>query len=87
MSQELLKRQIHLRVQTNGVPKTMTLGSMKHIPLASAYLCQDCSNICNNSRQCPVCASEVLMGLAGVLDREPEEKARLKFLWPPALAA
>ena len=44
-----------------------------HIPLAQAYLCQDCNCVSNCSRRCPACASEVLMGLAGVLDREVEE--------------
>ncbi len=52
--------------------EAMPLVTMQHIPLASAYLCQDCNCIGNNARQCPACASEVLMGLAGVLDREPE---------------
>jgi hypothetical protein len=52
-----------------------------HLPLESAYLCQDCNSISNCSRRCPACASEVLMGLAAVLNREPveeeEEKNRL----------
>jgi len=41
-----------------------------HFPLASAYLCQDCNAVGNNSVQCPACASEVLLGLSGVLNRE-----------------
>lgn len=41
-----------------------------HIPLASAYLCQDCNCVSNCSRRCPACASEVLLGLAGILNRE-----------------
>jgi hypothetical protein len=41
-----------------------------HMPLASAYLCQDCNCVSNCSRRCPACASEVLMGLAGILNRE-----------------
>jgi hypothetical protein len=41
-----------------------------HIPLTAAYLCQDCNCVSNCSRQCPACASQVLMGLAGVLNRE-----------------
>lgn len=49
-----------------GEPKL----SSSHIPLDRAYLCSDCSCVGNNSRTCPACASEVLMGLAGVLDRE-----------------
>jgi len=47
-----------------------------HIPLASAYLCQDCSCVSNCSRRCPACASEVLMGLAGILNREVVEETR-----------
>jgi ferredoxin len=43
-----------------------------HIPLSSAYLCQDCNSIGNCARQCPACASEVLMSLSGVLNREVE---------------
>lgn len=43
-----------------------------HIPLSSAYLCQDCNCVSNCSRRCPACASEVLMGLAGVLNRETD---------------
>jgi len=54
---------------------------MKHlstqiIPLSTAYLCQDCSAVGNCSEQCPACASGVLMGLARVLDRKQEKKAR-----------
>ena len=43
-----------------------------HIPLASAYLCQDCNEIGDNARTCPACASQVLLGLATVLNRESE---------------
>ena len=79
--------------------KIMTFGAMQLIPLSSAYLCQDCNCVGNNARQCPACASGVLMGLAGVLDREtsldretgldretsPEQ--RPSYLEMPALAA
>jgi RNA polymerase subunit RPABC4/transcription elongation factor Spt4 len=47
-----------------------------HIPLSNAYLCGDCNCVSNSSRQCPACASEVLLGLASVLDREVEEVSR-----------
>ena len=50
----------------------MTFAKMQLIPLKSAYLCQDCNCVCNSAEQCPACASEVLMGLARVLDRKPE---------------
>jgi len=79
--------------------KIMTFGAMQLIPLSSAYLCQDCNCVGNIARQCPACASGVLMGLAGVLDREtsldretgldretsPEQ--RPSYLEMPALAA
>jgi hypothetical protein len=42
----------------------------QHIPLAYAYLCQDCNSVGNCAEKCPACASEVLMCLAGVLNRE-----------------
>jgi len=50
----------------------MTYPMMQHIPLKSAYLCQDCNSIGNCAEQCPACASIVLMNLAGILDREPD---------------
>jgi hypothetical protein len=48
----------------------MTHSTMQHIPLKSAYLCQDCNCVGNCSNQCPACASTVLLNLSGVLDRE-----------------
>jgi len=65
----------------------MTIVSMQHIPLTSAYLCQDCNSVGNCSVQCPACASEALLGLAGVLNRRGEERAQSSFKRPPALAA
>jgi hypothetical protein len=58
-----------------------------HIPLASAYLCQDCNCVSNCSRRCPACASEVLMGLAGVLNREVEEIPRQSYSYVTAMVA
>jgi hypothetical protein len=52
--------------------------SMQLIPLSMAYLCQDCSVVGNCPEQCPACASSVLMGLATVLDRKPEKKAKAR---------
>jgi hypothetical protein len=46
--------------------------SLQHIPLASAYLCPNCSSIGNSSKQCPACASPFLLSVAGVLDRAPQ---------------
>jgi hypothetical protein len=54
--------------------------------LASAYLCQDCDSVGNNSMHCPMCSSSVLMGLARVLDRR-QEAIPAKLLEFPALAA
>jgi hypothetical protein len=65
----------------------MTYLTMQHIPLTSAYLCQDCNSVGNSSRQCPACASEVLMGLAGVLDREVEEEQASTYGYFTAMVA
>ena len=51
----------------------MPLPMLQHIPLTSAYLCQDCNSVGNCARQCPACASEVLLSLAAVLNREVAE--------------
>ncbi|MGA3047051.1 MAG: hypothetical protein ABSD67_10535 [Terracidiphilus sp.] len=48
----------------------MSFYKMQHIPLSSAYLCQDCNCVGNCAGQCPACASTVLLNLATVLDRE-----------------
>jgi hypothetical protein len=58
----------------------MTTKRQNYIPLNSAYLCQDCNAVGNNSMQCPACASEVLMGLASVFDRREEVPASNLFL-------
>jgi ferredoxin len=72
----------------------MPVPMLQHIPLSSAYLCQDCNSIGNCARQCPACASEVLMSLAGVLNREVEPVVDTSFGLPqpsygygPALVA
>ena len=64
----------------------MTLLSIQYMPLASAYLCEDCHCVGNCAEQCPACASEALMGLAGVLNRgqslekiEPTFRVKLKL--------
>lgn len=58
----------------------MTFVSMQHMPLSSAYLCEDCHCVGNCAEQCPACASEALMGLAGVLNREqPMERSQISF--------
>lgn len=66
------------------LPSSMPL----HIPLASAYLCQDCNCVSNCSRACPACASESLMGLAGILNREvPEPVRATEYAFVTALVA
>ena len=65
--------------------KTMASNARQFIPLARAYLCQDCDSVGNNSMHCPSCASKVLMGLAGVLDRKGK-KEEPDFFWFPMLA-
>lgn len=65
----------------------MTIVKMQYIPLSSAYLCQDCNCVGNCSEQCPACASEVLLSLAGVLDREPEEALEVASYSLAAMAA
>ena len=64
----------------------MTVDLMNHIPLSSAYLCQDCDAVGNSAMQCPACASGVLLGLAGVLDREVEVQ-RATMIEFPLMAA
>ncbi len=77
----------------------MTYVSMQHMPLANAYLCQDCNSVGNCSAQCPACASQALMGLAIVLDRKAgmsfaavlnhkaDERPQIAYSRVPALAA
>lgn len=65
----------------------MPMPMLQHIPLTSAYLCQDCNSIGNCARQCPACASEVLMSLSGVLNREVHEVVKPKYMYGPALVA
>lgn len=65
----------------------MPIPMLQHIPLSSAYLCQDCNSIGNCARQCPACASEVLMSLSGVLNREVQEVAAPEYSFGTALVA
>ena len=65
----------------------MPLPLLQYIPLESAYLCQDCNCVGNCARQCPACASEVLMGLAAVLNREVEPVAQPQFSYVTTLVA
>jgi hypothetical protein len=51
----------------------MTSPLLQHIPLASAYLCQDCDCVGNSATRCPACASTALLGLACVLNRNEVE--------------
>jgi len=65
----------------------MTFATMQHIPLTSAYLCQDCNCVVNSATHCPACASVALLGLAGVLNREPEVKADFQYIQKLEMAA
>jgi len=72
------------------VPETervMNTSDTRHfIPLSRAYLCQDCNSVGSNAMRCPSCASEVLLGLANVLDRKVAVKYVQLFQFP-SLAA
>jgi len=46
---------------------------LQHIPLKSAFLCQDCDCVGNSATRCPACASNALMNLAAVLNRNEVE--------------
>jgi len=68
----------------------MSLQTLHHVPLKSAYLCPDCNAIGNSSTQCPACAGEVLLSLAVVLDREQRPPLALEspyMMQKPWLAA
>jgi hypothetical protein len=67
--------------------ETMKFNSLQHIPLASAYLCPNCSCIGNCSARCPACASSALLGLAGILNRNAEDDVQISFAQVHALAA
>ncbi len=68
-----------------GEPMPSTL---HYISLTSAYLCTDCNNVSNCAQRCPACASEALMGLAGILNREAvEEIPQSDYSYPTALVA
>jgi len=60
---------------------------LQHMPLTRAYLCQDCNCVGNCAEQCPACASEALIGLAGVLNREVDDGAQHGFAQMATLAA
>jgi len=64
----------------------MVFDKRQFIPLARAYLYQDCDSIGNNAMRCPLCASKVLLGLARVFDRKEEVKVS-NLLQFTALAA
>jgi primosomal protein N' len=64
----------------------MTFDAQQYIPLTSAYLCQDCDSVGSNSMRCPSCASEALMGLAGVFGRKEEAEALNLFQFPSMAA-
>ena len=67
--------------------ESVTYATMQQIPLALAYLCQDCNCIGNSAKQCPACASVALLSLSGVLNREPEGNLELSMVHIPEFAA
>ena len=58
---------------------------LQHFPLSSAYLCQDCNAIGNNANQCPACASEVLMNLSAILNRDEASMVQSQYSSLPTL--
>jgi ferredoxin len=54
----------------------MSTSEAVHMPLELAYLCADehCQTVGSCSTHCPACASEAVLNLAAVLNRESEEK-------------
>ena len=46
----------------------------QHIPLAKAFLCQDCEEVGDSEQACPACASQSLLPLAVVLNRESRKR-------------
>jgi len=72
---------------TNTRGNSMKFLSMQHMPLKRAYLCQDCDCIGNCAEHCPACASEALIGLAGVLNREAANETQFGFTRMANLAA
>lgn len=58
---------------------------LQHFPLRNAYLCQDCNSIGNNANQCPACASEVLMSLSAILNRDENVMAESEYSSLPTL--
>ncbi|MGA3133760.1 MAG: hypothetical protein ABSD59_23585 [Terracidiphilus sp.] len=76
---------LHETLHVRGEQETLFL--MQHMPLMRAYLCEDCNCIGNCAEQCPACASRALIGLAGVLNREPKEEAEQELAQMTALVA
>jgi hypothetical protein len=62
-----------------GILQHLTFVSIQHMPLRRAYLCEDCHCVGNCAEQCPACASESLMSLAGVLNREQPNEAQITY--------
>lgn len=76
-----------LSLITKKPGETTMPSTLHYIPLTSAYLCTDCNCVSNCSRQCPACASEALMGLSGILNREVEEIQEPSYSYVTALVA
>ena len=70
-------------VRSSGEVATYLM--LQHFPLTNAYLCQDCNSIGNSAKQCPACASEVLMSVSSVLNRAEDGMQETKYPTLPAL--
>lgn len=68
LSESLFSRWGKIEEEEEGRRKPFA--NVQHFPLGFAYLCQDCNAVGNCAEKCPACASQVLMCLAGVLNRE-----------------
>ena len=66
--------------KTEAEEERNPLANVQHIPLGGAYLCQDCDAVGNNAAHCPACASEVLMCLASVLNRQKVFETNLELV-------
>lgn len=47
--------------------------SMAHFPMSDAFVCMDCAQVGDNSRQCACCGSQGILSLSKVFDRRAPE--------------
>ena len=51
----------------------MTCADLQHMPVSNAYLCSDCHSIGNCAEYCPACASQSILALGPILNREKKD--------------